>query len=157
MTEFFGRDELETLGRLPGEDEDGVGSSNMNGQLTFVHEDGTTSARDAAITNTSDPSSSFGVLEPPKQFPDGHPGAEGKRWYMVQRVNGTGKEGEDTDGQNLDHKHTLEESDRIKKNSVQRWLLAQEKEKKKQTVSFLAVYLFCYMVIFANVFLTLAT
>ena len=32
------------------------------------------------------------------------------------------------------HKHTLEDSDRVKKNSVQRFLIKEEKEKKKSQV-----------------------
>ena len=80
-----------------------------------------------------------------QRWPKGHPGADGKKWYTIQRVNGSadtggrGRGGDDTEdeemndgegGRNLDHKHTLEESDRIKKNSVQRWLLKEEKEKR---------------------------
>lgn len=76
------------------------------------------------------------------RWPRGHPGADGKKWYTIQRVNGSanagGKKGDEEDeelddlgeAKNLDHKHTLEDSDRIKKNSVQRYLLKEEKERR---------------------------
>lgn len=51
--------------------------------------------------------------------------------YTIQRVNGNGANGK-TDGNPGPHKHDLEESDKIKKNSVVRWMLKNEKEKKKQ-------------------------
>ncbi|KKY24968.1 putative glutathione transferase [Phaeomoniella chlamydospora] len=80
----------------------------------------------ASGTNESQP---FGVLAPTTHLPIGHPGASGAKYYTIQRVNGnsTGK-GDSIGGP---HKHTLEESDRVKKNSVQRWLLKEAKEKKK--------------------------
>ncbi|EXJ58832.1 hypothetical protein A1O7_06262 [Cladophialophora yegresii CBS 114405] len=104
--------------------------------------------------NSSDPN--FGLLELPRPLPQGHPGADGKRWYTIQRVRGNpgggavkdnnkrdsnanGDADDDIDqsvldpslGYDLNHKHSLEESDRIKKNSVQRWMLKEEKEKKR--------------------------
>ena len=81
----------------------------------------------------ADPENAFGMLEPAKRFPSGHPGAEGRKWYTVQRVNNAPDDVElaDDGSHPLDHKHTLEESDRIKKNSVQRWQLQQEKEKRQ--------------------------
>lgn len=123
VTEYFGAEELEALRKLGLGPESSVNNGNENGDLTFVL-DGHQSQRDVN-------DSTFGVLEPAQQYPPGHPGAGGKKWYLVQRVSGTDREGEEADGRDLDHKHTLEESDRIKKNSVQRWLLAQAKEKKK--------------------------
>ncbi|KAI9768336.1 MAG: Glutathione S-transferase U1 [Geoglossum simile] len=63
-------------------------------------------------------------------FPVGHPGATGQRYYTIQRVNGNGGNGKG-DGVAGPHKHTLEESDRVKKNSVQRYMLKEEKQKKK--------------------------
>lgn len=63
-----------------------------------------------------------------------HPGATGKRYYTIQRVNGNGGNGKG-DGVAGPHKHTLEESDRVKKNSVQRWLINKTKEEKKTLVS----------------------
>ncbi|KIW06987.1 uncharacterized protein PV09_02645 [Verruconis gallopava] len=52
-----------------------------------------------------------------------------KRFYTIQRVNGTGPNAKE--GENGRHKHTIEESDRIKKNSVIRWLAMQDREKRK--------------------------
>ncbi|KKZ61892.1 hypothetical protein EMCG_03591 [[Emmonsia] crescens] len=72
----------------------------------------------------------FGVLTPSATLPEGHPGATGARYYTIQRVNGNGGNGR-ADGIGGPHRHTLEESDRVKKNSVQRYLLKEEKEKKK--------------------------
>ena len=59
-----------------------------------------------------------------------HSAADGGRYYTVQRVNGNGGNGKG-DGVPGPHKHTLEESDRVKKNSIQRICLKEEKEKKK--------------------------
>jgi len=51
------------------------------------------------------------------------------RLCTVQRINGLGANGP-TDS-NPGHKHTLEDSDRVKKNSVIRWMLNSEKERKQ--------------------------
>ncbi|XHG01302.1 hypothetical protein AWENTII_004691 [Aspergillus wentii] len=72
----------------------------------------------------------FGVLTPNPTLPAGHPGANGERYFTIQRVNGNGANGK-SDGVGGGHRHTLEESDRVKKNSVQRHLLKGIKEKKK--------------------------
>jgi hypothetical protein len=72
----------------------------------------------------------FGVLTPNPTLPEGHPGANGERFFTIQRVNGNGANGKN-DGVGGGHRHTLEESDRVKKNSVQRYLLKEAKEKKK--------------------------
>ncbi|KAF9740539.1 hypothetical protein PMIN06_001615 [Paraphaeosphaeria minitans] len=53
-----------------------------------------------------------------------------KKFYTLQRVNGNGGNGKG-DGVAGPHKHTLEDSDRVKKNSVQRWLMKNEREKKR--------------------------
>lgn len=58
----------------------------------------------------------------------------GGKYYTIQRVNGNGGNGKG-DGVAGPHKHTLEESDRVKKNSVTRCMIKEEKEKKKTTVS----------------------
>ena len=76
----------------------------------------------------------FGMLAPSAGLPVGHPGAAGQRYYTIQRVNGNGGNGKG-DGVAGPHKHTLEESDKVKKNSVQRYLVKEEKEKKKTQVS----------------------
>lgn len=58
--------------------------------------------------------------------------AQGKPFWTIQRVNGTGGSGgTGGDGQPETHRHTLEKSDEIKKNSVQRWIAARDKEAKK--------------------------
>ncbi|RLM00435.1 hypothetical protein CFD26_103205 [Aspergillus turcosus] len=72
----------------------------------------------------------FGVLTPNPTLPEGHPGAKGERFFTIQRVNGNGANGKN-DGVGGGHRHTLDESDRVKKNSVQRYLLKEAKEKKK--------------------------
>jgi len=128
-------------------------------ELTIIQEDGS--------NNPTNPVSdqSYGLLELPPRYPKGHPGAEGKRWFTIQRVRGNPGGGAvselkrserlgngdvnesamDEEGDStmldpgltldLDHKHTLEESDRIKKNTVQRWLAKEEKERKRLSVS----------------------
>ncbi|KAK2591401.1 hypothetical protein QQS21_010907 [Conoideocrella luteorostrata] len=54
----------------------------------------------------------------------------GQRFWTVQRVNGNGGNGKG-DGVAGPHRHTLEKSDEIKRNSVQRYLAQQEKDVKK--------------------------
>jgi len=61
------------------------------------------------------------------------PGSNGKRFFTIQRVNGNGGNGKG-DGVAGPHKHTLADSDRVKKNSIQRQLLKDEKEMKKLQV-----------------------
>lgn len=61
------------------------------------------------------------------------PGNDGRRYYTIQRVNGNGGNGKG-DGTAGPHKHTLEESDRVKKNSISRHFLKEEKVKKKAQV-----------------------
>lgn len=62
------------------------------------------------------------------------PGPPPKKYYTFQRVNGNGGNGKG-DGVAGPHKHTLEESDRVKKNIVMRTLAKNEKEVKKTQVS----------------------
>lgn len=66
-------------------------------------------------------------------IPPTHPGATGQRYYTIQRVNGNGGNGKG-DGVAGPHKHGLAESDRVKKNSVQRFLMKKDKEEKKTQV-----------------------
>ncbi|OOQ91024.1 glutathione transferase [Penicillium brasilianum] len=76
-------------------------------------------------------SNAFSVLSAPSSnLPGDHPGATGKRYFTIQRVNGTGAQGQ---GLGCGHQHTIEDSDRVKKNSVQRILLKEDKERKKNT------------------------
>ncbi|KAL4965084.1 glutathione S-transferase family protein [Aspergillus stella-maris] len=72
----------------------------------------------------------FGILTPNPPLPEGHPGFDGNRFFTIQRVNGNGANGKN-DGVSGGHRHTLEESDRVKKNSVQRYLLKEAKERKR--------------------------
>ncbi|KAF9887765.1 hypothetical protein FE257_009571 [Aspergillus nanangensis] len=76
----------------------------------------------------------FGVLTPNPPLPEGHPGANGQRFFTIQRVNGNGANGKD-DGVSGGHRHTLDESDRVKKNSVQRYLLKEAREEKRKSTS----------------------
>ncbi|RAH47322.1 uncharacterized protein BO95DRAFT_359534 [Aspergillus brunneoviolaceus CBS 621.78] len=79
---------------------------------------------------------SFGMLTPNLHvlLPEGHPGLQGQRFFTIQRVNGNGGNGKN-DGVTGGHRHTLEESDRVKKNSVQRFLLKEARQEKKKAVS----------------------
>lgn len=60
-------------------------------------------------------------------------GSDGSRYYTIQRVNGNGGNGKG-DGTAGPHKHSLQESDRVKKNSIARHFLKLEKVKKKTQV-----------------------
>lgn len=77
----------------------------------------------------------FGISMVNPAIPPGHPGASGQRYYTIQRVNGNGGNGKG-DGVAGPHKHGLEESDKVKKNSVQRYLMKREKEEKKTQVRY---------------------
>jgi hypothetical protein len=68
------------------------------------------------------------------------PRAPLRKYYTFQRVNGNGGNGKG-DGVAGPHKHTLEESDRVKKNSVLRWLAKCEKDSKKSQVSYFELLL----------------
>ncbi|KAI9890384.1 MAG: hypothetical protein M1814_004170 [Vezdaea aestivalis] len=59
----------------------------------------------------------------------------GPKCYTIQRVNGNGQNGKG-DGVVSPHRHSLDESDKIKKNSVVRSLLKEEKERKKTQKSY---------------------
>jgi glutathione S-transferase len=60
----------------------------------------------------------------------GAPPTPSKKFYTFQRVNGNGGNGKG-DGIAGPHKHSLADSDRVKKNSVIRWLAKCEKEDRK--------------------------
>ena len=62
------------------------------------------------------------------------PGADGARYYTIQRVNGNGANGKG-DGTTGGHRHSLEDSDKIKKNSIHRHYIKEDKERRKSTVS----------------------
>jgi glutathione S-transferase len=76
----------------------------------------------------------FGMLATNNGIPSNHPGSTGQRYYTIQRVNGNGGNGKG-DGVAGPHKHTLEMSDKVKKNTVQRFLAKRDKEEKKTQVS----------------------
>jgi glutathione S-transferase len=73
----------------------------------------------------------------PPQFPwsESEPGQQAaarrptfdpnQKWFSVQRINGVGANGK-LEGEVAHHKHTLEDSDRIKKNSVIRHFMSNE-------------------------------
>jgi glutathione S-transferase len=75
----------------------------------------------------------FGMALVNNSLNTAHPGAGGQRYYTIQRVNGNGGNGKG-DGVPGPHKHTLADSDRIKKNSVQRFVMKKDKEEKKTQV-----------------------
>ncbi|KAF2088943.1 hypothetical protein K490DRAFT_38222 [Saccharata proteae CBS 121410] len=83
--------------------------------------------------NTDQSSQQWQLSNLASQMSIAQPLFEGKL-YTIQRVNGTGGNGKADDIAGP-HRHTLEESDRIKKNSVIRWMLKDQKEKKKNTTS----------------------
>lgn len=75
----------------------------------------------------------FGMLAGNDGIASNHPGSTGQRYYTIQRVNGNGGNGKG-DGVAGPHKHTLEVSDQVKKNTVQRYLAKRDKEEKKTQV-----------------------
>lgn len=66
----------------------------------------------------------------PFQLPRPHPGLHGARYFTIQRVNGNGGNGKG-DGVAGPHKHTLADSDKVKKNSVLRWMVREGKGARK--------------------------
>lgn len=86
-------------------------------------------SQDQAI---GDPMSLMGLAD--GESTDAVPGANGERFYTIQRVNGNGANGK-TDSVTGGHRHTIDDSDRIKKNSIYRHFLKEEKERRKSTVS----------------------
>ncbi|KAJ5440907.1 Glutathione S-transferase/chloride channel C-terminal [Penicillium cf. griseofulvum] len=94
-------------------------SNVLPGMYTFSLND------DPAIRNVQ----TFGMLTPNPGLPPNHPGSNGRRYFTIQRVNGNGANGKN-DGVSGGHQHTLEESDRVKKSSVQRYVLKEKKDKR---------------------------
>lgn len=72
---------------------------------------------------------SFGVMNPTPNIAAVSSETGGRRYYTIQRVNGNGANGKN-DGVSGGHRHTLEESDRVKKNSVERHILKVKGKKK---------------------------
>ena len=79
-----------------------------------------------ALSTTQAPTSGLPTLP--------EPGNDGARYYTIQRVNGNGANGKG-DGTAGAHKHTIEESDKVKKSSLHRHFLKEEKERRKSMVS----------------------
>ncbi|KAJ5505714.1 Glutathione S-transferase/chloride channel C-terminal [Penicillium expansum] len=97
-------------------------SNVLPGMYTFSLND------DPAIRNVQ----TFGMLTPNPGLPPNHPGSNGGRYFTLQRVNGNGANGKN-DGVSGGHQHTLEESDRVKKSSVQRYVLKEKKDKRTRS------------------------
>jgi glutathione S-transferase len=93
---------------------------------------------------TADAADGFGGehFATPLQDPLSYPGSNGERFFTIQRVNGNGANGK-KDGVAGPHKHTLADSDRVKKNSIQRQLLKEEKEIKKLQVCIILINHLC--------------
>ncbi|CAG8200205.1 unnamed protein product [Penicillium salamii] len=96
-----------------------AGPSNVPGMYTFAL------SGDPSIRNVQ----TFGMIPPNTGLSPNHPGANGGRYYTIQRVNGNGANGKD-DGVSGGHQHTLEESDRVKKSSVQRSVMKDKKDRR---------------------------
>ncbi|MCJ1273780.1 hypothetical protein MMC21_001573 [Puttea exsequens] len=64
------------------------------------------------------------------------PGSDGARYYTIQKVNGNGANGKGPDGVAGGHRHTLEDSDKLKKSSIHRHFLKEEKEKRKSSKTY---------------------
>lgn len=60
-----------------------------------------------------------------------------RRFYTLQRVNGTGPSGREEGGG--PHRHGIEDSDKIKKNSVERWMAKSNKEPPKRKAPVVSV------------------
>lgn len=74
-----------------------------------------------------------------------------KKYYTIQRVNGNGGNGK-PDGAAGPHRHSLEESDRVKKNSVIRWMAKNEKDKRKEQVSKILYIYICLSTLVSTMF-----
>lgn len=80
------------------------------------------------------PGQQYSTLQPNENNAHHDPGNDGARYYTVQRVNGNGANGKG-DGTAGSHKHTIQDSDKVKKSSIHRHFLKEEKERKKSLVS----------------------
>ncbi|KAF1831852.1 hypothetical protein BDW02DRAFT_605319 [Decorospora gaudefroyi] len=67
----------------------------------------------------------------PQYAPPPPPAPPPSKFYTFQRVNGNGGNGKG-DGVAGPHKHTLEQSDRVKKNSILRWQAKIDKDDRKK-------------------------
>ncbi|EED24235.1 glutathione transferase, putative [Talaromyces stipitatus ATCC 10500] len=127
ITEYFPE---ATMADISNHQKSGIDSSvltsngnNHASPTTLFFPDGGSDAR-----GSSQP---FGMLTPdPALAENSSLAAGGQKLYTIQRVNGNGGNGK-TDGIGGGHRHTLEDSDRVKKNSVHRYLLKKSKDEKK--------------------------
>lgn len=119
----------------PGFEVDGADAQDSNQANDFFAQ-GQTGAEHSQIQPP------FGTLPPDNPLDRPHPGANGQRYWTIQRVNGNGGNGKG-DGVAGPHKHTLLHSDTVKKSSVERFRMKEAKEKKKTEVSRLIRILQC--------------
>ena len=77
---------------------------------------------------------SFAAVNSHNSYRPNPPGSDGSRFYTIQRVNGNGANSKAEGIAGL-HKHSLQDSDRVKKNSIQRHFLKEEKSKRQAQVS----------------------
>lgn len=87
-----------------------------------------------AIMNNTQQTQSFSAIGNNGTYRPDPPGSDGSRFYTIQRVNGNGANGK-SDAISGTHKHSLDDSDRVKKNSIQRHFLKEEKLKRRSQVS----------------------
>lgn len=90
------------------------------------------------------PTQDFCTHRPDDRGQPDQPGADGARYYTIQRVNGNGANGKG-DGTAGGHKHRIEDSDRVKKSSIHRHLLKEDKEKRKSLVSHDLIGFFAFL------------
>lgn len=146
ITEFFEGGENARMQQVPdeqmveGDGQQGHGQENGEGEANGYYASHT--PQPPSHTNPNlDPSFQPpqprppGPSPPPPQHPHNsvrtaHPDAPGARYFTIQRVNGNGGNGKG-DGVAGPHKHSLEDSDRIKKNSVIRSTLKESRELKR--------------------------
>jgi hypothetical protein len=144
ITEYFDQQEYtEQVGQRPPGAEDDVGSP-VTAELSDVRQQQQFFGQAQMMPQQWDmpPGMSQAGIEMP-QFTSGldtplSTCLPPRKYYTFQRVNGNGGNGKG-DGVAGPHKHTLEESDRVKKNSVVRWLAKCEKDdRRKPQVSLLS-------------------
>lgn len=145
ITEYFDQQEYEEqLGQRPPGMGDTVrkgsfstGSSNMEpsqSQQRFFDQAHMRSQRSGSTWSMQSGVGHSGISMPQCASgpdPPPPPGTSQKKFYTVQRVNGNGGNGKG-DGVAGPHKHSLEHSDRVKKNSVLRWLAKRDKDDRKK-------------------------
>ena len=112
------------------------GAKTMMGQLGIGPNDGEGDGLVAARENfdtSMDQDQNFGATGQPGGNETDIPGTNGERYFAITRINGLGGKTRG-DGIPGGHKHSLEESDRVKKSSVARHLLNEKKQRGKPQV-----------------------